>query len=72
MSNDNVEHPTHYTAGGIECIDALRSALGEGFVGYLQGNCLKYLWRFQSKGGVEDLQKCRVYLDWLIKEVSVE
>lgn len=25
---DNVEHPSHYTSGGIECIDAIRASLG--------------------------------------------
>lgn len=25
---DNVNHPEHYTSGGIECIDAIRASLG--------------------------------------------
>ena len=72
MTDDNVQHPDHYSTGGIECIDALRAALGEGFSSFCQGNILKYVWRFQHKGGVEDLQKAQVYIDWLIKEVSVK
>ena len=69
----NVNHPDHYTAGGIECIEAIKAALGsEGFLAYAQGNVLKYSWRYQHKGGVEDLQKARVYLNWMIEELSVK
>jgi hypothetical protein len=40
------------------------------YKGYLKGNCLKYLWRYEYKNGVEDLKKAQVYLGWLIKEVG--
>jgi hypothetical protein len=40
------------------------------YKGYLKGNCLKYLWRYEYKNGLEDLKKAKVYLDWLIKEVA--
>lgn len=64
-----VEHPAHYTQGEIECIDALKSALGpEGFKAYCRGACLKYLWRTEHKNGTEDLLKCRWYLNKLIEE----
>ena len=70
-STDAVERPGHYRQGGIECIDAIRAALGpEGFKDYCQGNVLKYSWRWRFKNGVEDLKKARVYLDWLIEEAS--
>lgn len=63
----NVEHPHHYTSGGVECIDGIRAALGdEGFCDYCRGNCIKYLWRYKMKGGIEDLEKAMVYLQWLI------
>ena len=67
-----VNHPSHYTQGGIECIDAIESALTglEGFEAYLTGNILKYIWRWKSKNGVEDLKKARWYLDMLIREVE--
>jgi hypothetical protein len=29
---------------------------------------MKYVWRFDRKNGVEDLEKAKVYLDWLIEE----
>ena len=64
-------NPSHYKAGDVECIDAIRSALGpEGFQGYCQGNILKYVWRYKHKGGAEDLEKAKVYIDWLLKSVS--
>jgi len=70
-SNDLVDHPSHYNQAGIECIEAIRAALGpEGFSFYCQGNSIKYLWRFRYKNGVQDLKKCGVYLNWLIEEME--
>jgi len=67
---DMVNHPPHYTSGGIECIDAIRAATKglTGFVGYCVGNIIKYLWRFSRKNGVEDLEKAKWYLDRLIAD----
>lgn len=67
---DMVNSPPHYNASGIECIDAIRAALGEGFEFYLQGNILKYLWRYRYKNGTEDLKKADWYLKELITEVE--
>jgi len=70
---DLVNHPAHYTQGSIECIDALKSALGhEGFKNYCRGACIKYLWRTEHKNGLEDLKKCEWYLTRLIKEIESE
>ena len=63
-------NPSHYKQGGIECIEAIKAATGEGFIGYVWGNVLKYLWRWPKKGGVDDLKKARWYLDRLIQEVG--
>lgn len=65
-------NPPHYKKGSVECIDAIRAAtVGKsGFEGYLVGNCVKYLWRFEDKGGVEDLKKAAWYLNKLIDERS--
>ena len=66
MSGD-VNHPRHYTSGEIECIEAIRASMSdEAFAGYLRGNCMKYLWRYRHKGGVQDLQKGEFYLKSLI------
>jgi len=61
-------NPSHYKQGGIECIEAIKAALGVGFIAYLWGNVHKYIWRWQDKNGIEDLKKARWYLDRLIRE----
>ena len=66
--DDMVNHPPHYNKYGVECIDALRAATGEGFEYYLQGNVMKYLWRYRYKNGVEDLKKANWYLELMIAE----
>lgn len=71
-THDPVEHPAHYTAGEVECIDAIRAAVTglSAFDGYLAGNVIKYVWRHAHKGGDVDLRKARWYLDRLIGEMS--
>jgi hypothetical protein len=69
---DPVNHPEHYTSGNIECLDAIRAALGDNYKYYVQGNVLKYIWRFNHKNGLEDLKKARFYLDDLIKHDDLE
>jgi hypothetical protein len=66
-SSERVDHPTHYQQqGGVECIDALEGCLTpDEFRGFLRGNAIKYLWRCEDKGGVEDLMKADWYLDKL-------
>ena len=64
---DMVNSPIHYNKAGIETIDALQAMLVDGFDYYLQGNIVKYLWRFRYKNGVEDLKKAQWYLNKLIE-----
>jgi hypothetical protein len=65
---DNITRPAHYmTDGGIETIDYIKSALSaDGFVDYCIGNVIKYVSRHRKKGGIEDLKKAQVYLNWSI------
>lgn len=68
---DNVEHPSHYCRGGIECIDAIEASLGKDeFTGFLRGNIIKYIWRYKDKNGLEDLKKAQWYLNKLIEVVK--
>ena len=68
IQEDAVNHPSHYTDGGIECIEAIESALtSEEYRGYLKGNIQKYVWRERHKGGTESLKKARWYLDRLVQ-----
>jgi len=67
--NDVVNHPSHYTAGKVECIDALESATTglQGIEAVCTANAIKYLWRWKRKNGVQDLEKAKWYIDRLIK-----
>ena len=69
MEKVNNINPPHYRQGDIECIEAIKAACGEdGYDGYLQGNIIKYIWRFKHKGRAQDdLGKARWYLNELIK-----
>jgi hypothetical protein len=69
VQEDVVNHPAHYTeTGGIECIEAIEAQLTtEEYLGYLRGNCVKYLWRWRNKGGLVDLNKASWYLQRLIE-----
>jgi len=70
MTIDTVNKPPHYNEGNIECIEAIKNSMDKKqFAGYLKGNVLKYLWRYNYKGKpVEDLKKARWYLNKLVEE----
>lgn len=60
---DEINNPSHYRQGEIECIDAIKAQLTEEeFRGYCKGNSIKYIWRERHKGGAESLQKAAWYL----------
>ena len=69
---DMVNHPSHYTQGGVECIDALKAATVSktGIEAVCTANAIKYLWRYEEKNGIEDVKKARWYIDRLIKELE--
>jgi hypothetical protein len=58
IADDPVEHPAHYTAhpSGVECIQITEH------MNFNLGNVIKYVWRSEEKGGVEDLRKAAWYL----------
>lgn len=70
---DMVNHPPHYTQGGIECIDALEAATTglTGIEAVCTANAIKYLWRWKSKGGKQDLEKARWYIDRMISKIEL-
>lgn len=57
--HDSVVSPSHYRshASGVECIQVTEH------FSFLRGNAIKYLWRADHKGGIEDLKKARWYID---------
>ena len=69
---DNVNHPKHYTQGGIECIDALKAAtVGKtGIEAVCVANVIKYCWRYEEKNGLEDVKKAQFYINRLIQELE--
>ena len=69
---DMVNHPQHYTQGGIECIDALKAAtVGKrGIEAVCVANVIKYLWRYEKKNGIEDIRKAKFYIERLLKELE--
>jgi uncharacterized coiled-coil protein SlyX len=73
-AEDMVTAPRHYNTGNIECIDAIEESMSSiAFKGYLKGNCMKYLWRYDYKGKqVEDLKKAGWYLQKLTEMVIEE
>lgn len=71
-SKDNI-NPDHYTIGGIETIDYLQAKLSkEQFRGYLLGNIIKYMSRYQYKNGVEDVKKSQWYMNKLLESLEGE
>jgi hypothetical protein len=69
---DFVNHPPHYQ-GSIECIDAIEASMSaEAFKGSLKANVIKYVWRYEGKGGLESLQKAQWYLNRLIVTIEAE
>lgn len=80
---DSVEHPDHYAGDGkIECMDAMRSMMSSDpatrhaqIAAYWWGCVFEYLWRWRrksglGKSGLEDLEKARQCLDYLIGEIE--
>ena len=73
---DPVNHPAHYTAGPVECIDALES-MAAGYSDPVQAGLawqiVKYVWRSPLKGNQkEDLEKAEFYLKRLIGRLKHE
>lgn len=68
---NNVSHPDHYNAGGIEVIKAIEAwGFGEGFN---KGNAIKYIVRAGKKDPlreVEDLQKAKQYIEFEIERLE--
>lgn len=61
--HDPVNHPSHYTSGNIECIDAMVAAFGkEEVMSFCKLNAFKYIWRADLKNGKEDLHKAAWYV----------
>lgn len=71
---DLVNNPTHYNQGKIECIEAIESAVvnKSGVESFLVGNVIKYLWRYEAKGGIRDIEKAQWYLNKLLENRKIK
>jgi hypothetical protein len=69
---DIINHPPHYTVGGIETIDYMKAkSTTEEFRGHLRLTALKYLSRMGHKDdSLKDLKKAQWYLNRLIQEIE--
>lgn len=66
-----VHSPSHYTQASMETIDVIENSIPhEHFCGYLRGNILKYMLRYEYKHGIQDLKKAQWYLNRLIKTIT--
>lgn len=65
---DVVNHPSHYETGKFECIDVMQEVFGkEAVQNFCLCNAFKYLYRTKRKNGLEDVKKCRWYVDKFIE-----
>lgn len=75
-SNDQmVSHPPHYqTKSGLEAITVIEAFTDglQGIEAVCTGNVLKYMLRWGEKNGIQDLEKARWYLDYLINNLKKE
>lgn len=69
---DNVNHPSHYNNGSVECIGAMEAATvnKSGAEAICTSNVIKYLWRYEAKNGLEDVKKAQWYINRLIAELE--
>lgn len=66
-NGDHVNHPNHYEQYSMETIEAIKGqSTHDEYRGFLKGNIMKYLARYRSKNGIEDLNKAEWYLQRLI------
>ena len=71
---DIVENPSHYFKGGMWCEKAIQAITSNltGFEAVCVANIVKYLWRYKTKNGLEDIRKARKYTDMLINYILGE
>lgn len=64
-----VNHPQHYNAGSMECIDGLVGAFGKEEVAiFCKINAMKYIWRLGHKDDeIQEIGKIKWYLDKYIE-----
>ncbi len=59
-----IKEPPHYTQHEIEPIDFIV----KNKLDFCQGNVVKYVCRYNLKGGLDDLLKAKQYIDFIIEK----
>lgn len=73
VKDRNVDHPPHYQSEtGLEAIDVIEAFTFDlkGVEAFDTGNILKYICRWKSKNGLQDLKKALWYINHLIEHVE--
>ena len=68
---DNI-NPSHYQREGMECIEAIEAAVQNlsGAEAYATGSAIKYLWRWKEKGGIDDLNKAKWFIQKMVDHLE--
>ena len=61
-------NPDHYGSSGIDVIDFCQA----NNLDFMQGNVIKYVFRYKNKNGLEDLEKAKEYIDRMIENLLDE
>tara|TARA_R100000458_G_scaffold19014_2_gene16609 strand:+ start:7327 stop:7821 length:495 start_codon:yes stop_codon:yes gene_type:complete len=64
FEKEDVTNPKHYDKVGFAIQPIEYITANE--LDFLEGNVIKYVSRYEHKGGVNDLLKARKYINWLI------
>ena len=74
LPDSNVNHPSHYTSGTIECIDAMEAFMSrDHFISHCLANSFKYIWRNNKKGDrIENLKKAQWYLNRAVSTLEIK
>lgn len=73
VSQDNVNHPSHYESGKFECIEVMLETQGkEAVMDFCLCNAFKYLYRHKRKNGIEDIKKAKWYIEKYIELAKEE
>ena len=62
MSHNNIS-PSYYQKGKIEVTDFIIDQQ----LSFIEGNIIKYIIRYKDKSGIQDLRKCKWYIEKLIE-----
>lgn len=66
IQSESVKSQKHYTQFKIQPIEFIHA----NSLNYSQGNVIKYVCRYKEKDGIKDLEKAKVYIDYLIQELK--